>query len=80
MKRTYKESPEKTFANSNPATCGNRSSLTEPPARTPDEEIEEMISVSKTLLKLEADEARVFALILICCLTAVAACVLKLVW
>lgn len=61
-----------------PGRCSNCSSVTEPPTPSPNDEVREMMSVSKGLIKLEADESWVFALILICCLAALVACLFKL--
>jgi len=78
VKRANKESPKPVLAKSDPGTCGNRAPVTEPPTLTPHDQFREMISVSKELVRLEADESWIFALVLVCCLAALIACVLKL--
>jgi len=61
-----------------PASHRAGSLISEPPTQTPDDEVREMVSVSKWLTRLEADESWIYALILICCLAALVACALKL--
>jgi hypothetical protein len=77
MNGPNKESAESVIMKSAPAPRRDSPSITEPPVRTP-KEVRETISTTRIIMKLGADEEWVFVLILVCCFSALVACLLKL--